>query len=134
MSWDTGNVPDFPLFDGALLPLKERKRMSILEDLGEMLSDLGGTEDLEAYIDALMPLAEAYVPIADGAVEVIFKYTPVLRKLFDALGDYQLERYAVGMNYLVGQGFSRAEAMQVLLANVQNMSNILQNIKLTTSS
>jgi hypothetical protein len=96
------------------------------------------TEILEALgiddLDQLDALGDTLAPIADAAVGTIFKLTPPIAKAFNALGDYQVDRQIATFKRFIDGGFTREEALTLLLNNQSNMKDILkslQEIKIT---
>jgi hypothetical protein len=90
-----------------------------LEDIGQIVE----------VVKALAPLADVFAPLGDTLVETLFKFTPAIRKIADAFGDYQADRQIAIFKKLKEGGFTNDQAFQLVISSKPDYTDIANKIK-----
>jgi len=88
-------------------------------ELGEILGVIGA---VEANADMILGVAEA-------GSNLIYKFAPVLGKILDSTGDYMKERTVKSFNFYLENGFSREEALMLVLNSRIALAEMMKEVK-----
>jgi hypothetical protein len=92
--------------------------------------DLMSEEDLK-QIRMYFELAKSFAPLADEALEVVFAYGPILRKLMDSIVDYQVFRTTLTIKQFEMLGMTREEAIMLTINNKVGLQEAIDQWKNT---
>lgn len=90
-------------------------------------------EEIKALQEEIAPyleMAKVVKPMAEDIIKSILQYGPVLRKLFDAIIDYQNERTIQTIKQFkeAGLEFHNDQILALVLGNKMNFADMLKNI------
>jgi hypothetical protein len=87
-------------------------------------------KELEEAVGVYLEMAEVVKPVAEDIVDSILQYGPVLRKLFDAIIDYQNERTIATIKQFKEAGLElhNDQILALVLGNKMNFADVLKNI------
>lgn len=83
-------------------------------------------EEFNEFV-AILNEAESFRPLVKKVLDTIESYGPELARLFDDLADYSVKRNAKTFNMYRDNGFSRKEAMLLVLNSKVALSEALNN-------
>lgn len=96
------------------------------------MSDLHKSDGFET-ITTLLEIAPEFVPVADQVADVLLAYGPTINKVFTAVKDAFIASNIKTFKTYLDAGFTREEAMQLILHNQLDWSQVLKNISITNN-
>jgi hypothetical protein len=87
-------------------------------------------KELQEMVGVYLEMAEVVKPVAEDIIKSILQYGPVLRKLFDAIIDYQNERTIATIKQFKEAGLElhNDQILALVLGNKMNFADVLKNI------
>jgi len=87
-------------------------------------------KELEEAVGVYLEMAKVVKPVAEDIVDSILQYGPVLRKLFDAIIDYQNERTIATIKQFKEAGLElhNDQILALVLGNKMSFTDVLKNI------
>jgi len=88
------------------------------------------TKELQEMVGVYLEMAEVVKPVAEDIIKSILQYGPVIRKLFDAIIDYQNERTIATIKQFKEAGLElhNDQILALVLGNKMNFADVLKNI------
>jgi len=89
-------------------------------------------KELQEMVGVYLEMAEVVKPVAEDIVKSILQYGPVLRKLFDAIIDYQNERTIATIKQFkkAGLELNNDQVLALVLGNKMSFTDVLKNISI----
>ena len=87
-------------------------------------------KELQEMVGVYLEMAEVVKPVAEDIIKSILQYGPVIRKLFDAIIDYQNERTIATIKQFKEAGLElhNDQILALVLGNKMNFADVLKNI------
>lgn len=87
-------------------------------------------KELQEMVAVYLEMAKVVKPVAEDIVKSILQYGPVLRKLLDAIVDYQNERTIATIKQFKEAGLElhNDQILALVLGNKMSFTDVLKNI------